>query len=313
MPVTIFEGPDGAGKTTLTEAWMRQIHRKERYVPHQTNHGPYPGLTEIAGKYLDDLLLAYGPRNWHVLMDRAWLSEPVYGPVMRDENRIDVARRRCLERVALACQTVVVLCLPPFETCKKNYLTRKALEYLPTEHHLQLVHEGFTQLWQMAHRAAVPMICYDYTSTDLGRSSFVDLTESVRPAENFGPGVGAWKPGQVTLLVGEAVNRNTAAALLPFVSWDPGGCIGWLSRQLEDWGVGEDELYWINAVDAKGHDVDPRPWLDQLNPKRIVAMGETATTWCLEHKLRHDSIAHPQHWKRFKHNQPYPLKRILRP
>lgn len=317
MSLIIFEGPDGAGKTTLADAWQRRLTNRIDIVQRR-NHGPYLGEVDIAGHYLDDLVLALMLRNapGAMFMDRSWISEAIYGPVARQCNRIGVPQRRALERVALGACAQVVLCLPPYERCKAAYLARKELEYLPDESQLKRVYDAFKALQTdqlfAASWCALPVNFYDWTQEE-HRGSYIEMMEHDAQGQhiNMGPGVGRFAPGEVTLLVGEQISDGTAAADLPFISWHPGGCSGWLANQLETWGVSERDLYWINAKDQAGKITKPGIWLDELRPKRVVAMGEVARTWCRYYNIEYRHITHPQYHKRFHHSEPYLLQELL--
>lgn len=302
MSLTIFEGPDGAGKTTLIAAWQRRLEGKGQKT-RVTAHGTYLGVRDLAPVYLEDCVRALSGEA--VLMDRSWLSEAVYGPIMRGENRIDVASRRMLERAALAASAVVVRCLPPFETCRKNYLARKHLEYLPNDHYLRAVYDMFTK-----QSCDLQSVIFDYTQ-EPSKIAFTDVVEYTRRDPNPGPGVGNFYPGAVTLLVGEQVSEPTASANLPWISHSSSGCTAWLSRLLEEWGVLESNLYWVNALTPRGTATQAGPWLELLKPKRVVALGTVAAAWCLDNNLAPEVVAHPQFWRRFNHSKPYPLKELL--
>lgn len=304
MSVTIFEGPDGAGKSTLIAAWQRRLEAKHGIAARISAHGPYLGLTDIAPHYLRDCVAAL--RGGQVLMDRSWLSEPIYGPIARGKNRLTVASRRMLERAALGAGALVVRCLPPFETCRGNYLARKHLEYLPDDSTLKAVWEAYARenVW-----ATFQTLTYDYTR-ESSKIAFTDMAEHLRRGKNAGPGVGRFSSG-VTLLVGEQVSEATAAADFPFISDDPTGCTAWLSQRLEEWGVPESALYWVNALTARGTATAGGTWLALLAPKRVIALGAVAQQWCLEHSLPFEAIPHPQYWRRFNSSQPYPLRELL--
>jgi hypothetical protein len=305
MSLTLFEGPDGAGKTTLIEAWRRRREGVDHGRSVKVSaHGPYPDADaeRLTNVYLADCVAAL--RGVDVLMDRSWLSEEIYGPVMRNGNRISVPARRMLERVALAASAIVVRCLPPFEVCRKNYLSRRHLEYLGTDHHLRVVYDLYCK-----QRCDLQSVIFNYTREN-SKIAFADVVEHARGPKNAGPGVGAFRSG-VTLLVGEQVSEPTAAASLPFVSADPNGCTAWLSQRLEEWGVPESSLYWVNALTVRGNATEGGPWLDLLRPRRTIAMGAVARQWCLDNALACEAIPHPQYWRRFNHNQPYPLRELL--
>ncbi len=296
--VTIFEGADGAGKTTLIEALAPRV---KATVFH---HGTYPGEMHIARHYLASLKAACdGP----VFMDRSWLAEPIYGRAFRNgEDRVGVAARRMLERVALSLGAVVVRCAPSFDVCAEAFARRRALhgEYLDTKAQLRAVYHGY----QEDLRTDVPVIDFDYTSQsapDLWRR-----IEVVRPKVNDGPGIGRWAPGEVTLLVGDRMNSHGGDLDLPFISFNRGGCSAWLAEALEATEVPERDLYWVNARGLDGVAIKAE-FVGMLKPKQVIALGAAARTWCATNRVLHATVPHPQFWKRSKSTAPYPLLGLL--
>ena len=120
--IIILEGPDGGGKTTLAETLRAQL--QSNGMTHVIKHGPYKGVqSEDLCKIFFRSMSQALTYDDHVIMDRSWLSEPIYGNVYRKgENRVDMPRRRMLERVALSRGAVVVLRgaagnAPPWPPC----------------------------------------------------------------------------------------------------------------------------------------------------------------------------------------------------
>lgn len=77
----IFEGPDGAGKTTMINKMKEQY--PEAIV---TAFGKPPENIDQFIWY-SSALLAAKPEEVHIL-DRSWYSELVYGPIMRGKTAI---------------------------------------------------------------------------------------------------------------------------------------------------------------------------------------------------------------------------------
>ena len=81
--IVILEGPDGAGKTSLSETLREHLQKSK--MTHVVKHGPYNGISpeELCRIYFRSMshALTY---NDHVILDRCWLSEPIYGNVYRD-------------------------------------------------------------------------------------------------------------------------------------------------------------------------------------------------------------------------------------
>lgn len=295
--VTIFEGADGAGKTTLIEALG------PRHATAVLNHGPYQNETSIAHHYCKSLRAA---RDGPVFLDRSWLAEPIYGRAYRNgQDRVGVAGRRMLDRVALSLGGVVVRCAPAFERCAAAFTRRKAAhgEYLDNEAQLRAVYHGY----QEDLRTDLPVVDFNYVV-----DSAPDLWHRVaaqRSLGNDGPGIGRWAPGEVTLLVGDRMN-SSGDWDLPFVSFNRGGCSGWLAEGLEAEGVAERDLYWINSTDLDGRSTDAA-FVAALRPRQVIALGANAAKWCEVNKVAHVTVPHPQFWKRFKMREPYPLLGLL--
>jgi hypothetical protein len=90
-------------------------------------------------------------------------------------------------------------------------------------------------------------------------------------------------------------------------------CSGWLNVLLEEAGIPEERLCWINAADENGKSTDPAV-LGRVRVQRIIALGGNAAKW-LERECGITDfvrVDHPQYHKRFRYSQPYPLIEQLR-
>ena len=296
--ITIFEGPDGAGKSTT----IAKFRFADAVISH---HGPYPGETEIASRYLKALRPAW-ERHASAILDRSWFSEPIYGVIYRNGmNRISTAQRRVLERVALTRQGVFVLCHPSRETVLSNWRQKHRIgeEYLTSEALLTKVYEIYGSLASRAaygdHRTtALPMVTYDYESETIG-----DLRTKLEEARRV-----AYRPSTQALLVGDRPNSRTET--IPFAGLAQGGCSAWLAEQLETAGIGEERLSWINAYTVDDAKVSSS-FIATLRPVEILALGGKAGRWCQENHLKYRAAPHPQFWKRFHHREVYPLIKEL--
>ena len=130
--IVILEGPDGAGKTTLAKQLHTWLSASDDCAI--VHHGPYEGVvsSELARIYFSSLLNAL-TYNKHVILDRAWYSEPIYAAEYRKvQSRISIAQRRMLERCALSRQGVVIYCNAPLDACAQVFSTRT--EYVQKAH-----------------------------------------------------------------------------------------------------------------------------------------------------------------------------------
>lgn len=297
--IIILEGPDGAGKSVLAETLKIRL-TKERWTVVSHHHGPYPDLKDPSLYYLASLRRrAHLALARHaVILDRSWLSEPVYGQALRGGiDRVGIASRRMLERVALKCGALVVLCYPPFTTCATNWAARKGLELVKHEHTIRLIYDLYAPA-VLRFRTCLPMALYDYTGERGQLDAIMANVEALRGQVAPVPGIGLWKP-YATLLVGDKVSRYGWPDL-PFVSFKRGGCSAWLAERLETWGVGEQWLYWLNA-----HEQSPECLGWPEAPKKIVTLGQVAARWAERGGLSYTAVTHPQAHKRFHHNEEY--------
>lgn len=174
MSLTIFEGPDGGGKSTLAQKWFKPGDAA------LFNHGPYLNRTgqEIVTAYAHDIEYAKTTGR-PVIMDRCWVSEFIYGPIMRGEDRIDTSMRQVLETQAKEAHAVLIICLPSFESCRTAYMSRRHLEYLDNEEQLLNVYKGYRRYHRFSERRVVNTFLYDYDK-EPDPTEFIAIVEGLR-------------------------------------------------------------------------------------------------------------------------------------
>lgn len=313
----ILEGPDCGGKSTLGDELVRQIEeRKPTFLEgirvSRHHHGPYLNDPQPFPRYLASLL---NPTDV-TIMDRSWLSEPIYGRAYRDGADRLGSLSRMLERVALGATTLVVVCKPEFRVVARKWADRKGEEYLQSERALREVYDGYHP---ENLRTDLRTIYFDYRTHSLQETASVILKELIcgKSSGTFFPHtegtLGSHQPKVV--LLGERANGDLD---LPFVNLS--GCSPWLVDQLEQAGVRERDLAWMNVQDPNGkfkplsylHDHLDAPIEHDVTIPHFVALGRVAQAWCEHHGLPHRRVAHPQWWKRFHHAETYPLIDVLK-
>lgn len=289
--LTIFEGPDGSGKTTAAKLYAAETGA--RYV-HFSNL-PQIGL-DLGRMYVEAMLPALlGYQD--VVFDRCWLSEMPYGTAFRHgEDRLGDASRRMLERLALRCGALVIHCRPPWEQVCETYLGRCHEEYLDNEQQLRLVYDLYG-----SQRTELPEVRWSYLAGKASLNYALQQTKRAPCHLLSHASAGNWEAS--TVLVGESFAPHKpvdAYYQWPFASFSQQGCSQWLTRQLIQHDVREWDLLWLNA------DQDLSV-LHDLRPKQVIALGNEAVAALYEEKIMAVTVGHPQHHKRFKRNQPYEL------
>jgi hypothetical protein len=295
--IIILEGPDGAGKSVLAETLKIRL-TKEGWTVVSHHHGPYPELKDPSLYYLTSMRrrVHAGLARYAVILDRSWLSEPIYGQALRGGiDRVGLGSRRMLERVALRCGALVVKCYPPYATAKANWARRKGLELTDDNAAFDKIYEGY-----LLTKTDLPVIMYDYTGErgQLDRILEIAIAEAERAKSSPKDGIGYWHEDSV-LLVGDRVSQYGWPDL-PFVAFKRGGCSAWLAEKLEAWGVREHQLYWLNAYRQS-----PELLGWPQAPRRVIALGTLAGSWLDRAGVEHMLVQHPQAHKRFHHHEEY--------
>jgi thymidylate kinase len=154
----ILEGPDGGGKSTLAA----NLERLFDFEIH--HHGPYPEISdpdELADKYVASITRDV-VRD--VVMDRSWISESIYGPIVRGHSRLSHVHAVALGMAAsVVTRTIVVLALPSFEDCERACAVRE--EYAPRDIR-EKIYEAYQAIAWRGKINGLPVRVYNYTTGD---------------------------------------------------------------------------------------------------------------------------------------------------
>lgn len=309
MRLYILEGPDGGGKTTLLGRLTQWLTNRGRRVTVE-HHGPYLGEQQIGWRYFSSLKNCLVGRS-DVVMDRSWLSEPVYGNAYRNgANRLRPGEVQQLERAGFTCGAIVIYCQPLRQTTIDNWQKRKADngEYVQDP---SAMHRVIDEYLDQSQTWPFPTVIYDYQTLTVE-----ELFKQVEDAEAWTPTTPYPYAGSLQARVGIVGDRaNHPSFPLPFFSMLNNGCSMWLAESLAAEGVSERDLLWVNAYDTRGAPNDPTPFIANglgTTERPLLALGANAIRWCDTHQLRYVEHKHPMFWKRFKHKLPYPLVQAIK-
>lgn len=300
--LTIFEGPDGSGKTTAAKAFAEQTGA--RYV----HFSALPRVSDSLGRIYVEAMLPALLGYQDVVFDRSWLSEVPYGTAFREGyDRLGDASRRMLERLAFRCGAVVVRCDPGWASVKASFLARKHLEMLDNDNQLFEVYTIYRD-----RDSDLPTLVYNYAEN---AAPLPVRVSEIRPLPHPVGRQTAGKWAARFILVGETfgeVKNQDAFYQWPFASFSRIGCSQWLAGQLDIAGVRESDLMWANADQDLG-------FLTDFAHSTCVGLGHAAAShlrrlpWAVGTKIY--QVPHPQFHKRFgapAKGNPYELTTLLK-
>jgi thymidylate kinase len=290
----MLEGPDGAGKSTLSE------QLKEHFPAAATvHHGPAKGIgsRELAATYASSLKLALEGQT--LIMDRGWPSEPIYSAVYRKvPSRITPVYRRMLERMALRDGAVTVLCLPSLYLCAEAFNSGRE-EMLESTDQLREVYEHYGLL-ESVTGTQIPVISYNRELTSL--SALVATIRRALVVQSLTPKalLVCEKPG--------SASEEHGRVQVPFATFTGGGCSEALAAEFELFGIDEAKLAWANAywVDG-GENAIPLE-----NRTRIFALGNVAAGYLRAKGVEFTQVPPPQHHYKYFPENVYKLVKELR-
>lgn len=169
--LTIFEGPDGGGKSSTAMCFAKQTNA------HYVHFGSLNGVQDITQIYIDAMApVLHGESS--VVFDRSWISEVPYGRVFRGgANRISSIDELALIDFATICNAVVVMCLPSRDVCVRNYNSRREVEMLEHEQQLKDVYDIYSNM--NSSTLGIPMLKFNFEIDMLANLS--GKINSIRP------------------------------------------------------------------------------------------------------------------------------------
>lgn len=154
--LTIFEGPDGSGKTTLAKKYASETGAL--YI-HFEAHEHVSDIHKFFIEAMQPALLGYQD----VVFDRCWHSGPIYDAFYRNlephEQRMSREVLTLLDRAAAHCNAVIVHCRPSENTCLKNWSERVMDELVKTRYTMQGIYQAYDAL---GDQTDLPVISWNY-------------------------------------------------------------------------------------------------------------------------------------------------------
>ena len=162
LKYVFFEGADCTGKSTAVNAVSEFLTEKGASVG-VTHFGPIP--TARSGRAFFEAMynqIEITAKNKDVmLVDRCWLSEPIYG-ALRGKVRSTPELRAEIERYYNGKGAFVILCNPLLLEVLKAYNTRKEIEMLSDPNQLARVYLEYLDV-----ETDLPTVTYDWTTENI--------------------------------------------------------------------------------------------------------------------------------------------------
>lgn len=165
MTLFYLEGPDASGKTTLINELMDE--ENDIFI----HNGVYPSTADAIFRYDYQLfeyeqLMLNTSGKFNFFLDRGFMAENIYGPIMRD-TRIEGPEYMKLLNKMIDLKVVLILCVPPIDTCVCVWSKRKEVEYVKNMENFMKIWEGYARLYRNPP-LGIKSYHYDYT-TDNGK------------------------------------------------------------------------------------------------------------------------------------------------
>jgi hypothetical protein len=300
--VVILEGPDGGGKTTLAK---KLVDAGFKY----RHEGPPPAQVDIVAYYLKILYDSLRSTD-HIVHDRLWLGERVYGPVRRGSDRLGDLGQKLFERLHHSKPIQQYICLPNMTLARQNYSIKikESDDYLKSFESWEQVFKIY-EAWQKSNSILGPVYDYSIVSAKSVVESALSYKNTLRnlPEGTIG------SPDAKYLFVGDVVNH--ASIDVPFFAVT--GSSGYFNKALELLNLREEDISITNAKAPNGKSHSLGSILAKLpNLVYIILMGGVAKEWFAGQSDLRDTykivnVPHPSYLKRFRGHNPAVMAEIL--
>lgn len=251
----VVEGPNGTGKTSLAHAIADDLGAL--YV----HCGPFVNVSYGIGRLYVEAMLPAVLGAYNVVMDRSWISEFTYGPIVRDTTRLTQIDNRMLSRLAMRCGGVAINCFLDRNELRKNFAP-------------SLVVDNFDQLMAIGElyrdfNFQLPNVSYNYQidSYDVIREAVNIVSAPRQPVSVFSAGSSFGRLAIVVDGPGEHENMDSFYQW-PMVSFSSFGPSRPFTSMLESAGIPEMNIFWVGVDEP----LDVFSW-DQF--KQVLIIGKS--------------------------------------
>jgi thymidylate kinase len=158
--IVIFEGPDGAGKSTM----IKEVQATAEAVGTPTSvwrAGPFPAGSDAWREYVFPLTSLSASQDWLVLIDRWHLGELVYGPLLRGGSRLSLEQRAWIEGYLRTFGAVMIHLTATVEELARRMANRG--DDLIKAEQLPYLKAAYEQLIGDGHQPRIMCRTYDTT------------------------------------------------------------------------------------------------------------------------------------------------------
>jgi GTPase SAR1 family protein len=157
--VIVVEGPDGAGKTTLVNFLAShygfRVENKDKENRQEPGGPPKRPTRESTWEALGLAVAGHTPV---LIYDRLFVSELIYGPIVKQRVDMGTTERILAERVFAALSIPFVLCMPPKEQVVDN-VKRTEGQWTTAKEKIGEIYDAYAAYWP----PLIGYIHYDYT------------------------------------------------------------------------------------------------------------------------------------------------------
>lgn len=159
--ILILEGPDGAGKSTAAQLFKAELEKRDGR-PYEVIHMSYPKNEEEELSMYKTYKTLFETKEDFIL-DRAWFSEMIYGPVIRTKSVLSGFDYQALNMLAYTKNTSVVYCMGDRDLFWDRCTTRGE-HYVTTKQQYDAIYSLYELMFRSPLKACIGLPIFYYIS-----------------------------------------------------------------------------------------------------------------------------------------------------